>query len=221
MADWVRDLERQIGEARKIGDIRALLDIAGAAIDKLEAAAGTGPGALDETGVVALTAAKRIGYNVAADVWPGWEIGTPARSEAELTSAQALARRSSAFVNRLGLGAIHRGNAIWLIGALDLALGRRVEACKAFGAAATFCAEAPAMKLLSEGYAVIAAEASALSQTESESKLAAIIASLDELGSDQAKAFRDQLRIARQVFEPGRGGDDGPAKSGLNSCGVG
>jgi hypothetical protein len=217
MADLVHDLERQVGEARRAGDIGMLLDVARAAIDKLEAMAGTVPGALDERGVAALTAASRIGYNAAADVWPGWDVATPARSEAELTAAQALARRSRAFVDRLGLGAITRGNAIWLIGALDLALGRRREACEAFGTAAAFYAGAPAQKLLSEGYVAIAAEASAMSPSESEARFASVMTSLDQLASEDARAFRDQLLTAREVFRPRRGGDGGLVQSAAGS----
>jgi hypothetical protein len=79
------------------------------------------------------------------------------------------------------------------------------------------------MKLLSEGYAAIAAESSAMRPAEEESKLASVMAGLDALATEHATAFREQLRVAREVFKPRRGGDDGPARSsaGRDSHGVG
>src|ERR1700761_7457262 len=115
MAD-PRELETRVSEARKRGDILTLLEVASPAMDVLEAAAPAGPAALNrplpEDEMKALNAARRIGYNAAADVWPGWEIGASPRSDADLQAAQTLARRSSALVDRLDLGAVARGNAI-------------------------------------------------------------------------------------------------------------
>jgi tetratricopeptide (TPR) repeat protein len=200
MRDFVRNLESEVNEARKRGDIPSLIAIASAAMDKLEAAAGTARGTLDENQFLALKAAKRVGYNAAADIWPGWEIAAPTRSEAELQSAQALAQRSSALVDKLNQGPVEHGNAIWLIGALYLARGRYEEALEAFRAATRFYADAPVVKLLSEGYMAIAAELS--STVKGTTAFDSVIARLHELSSEDAKAFREQLQIARQVFAP-------------------
>jgi hypothetical protein len=198
LADLARDLEREVNEARKLGDVRALLEAANAAIDRLEAAVGTEQRVLNEGQNLTLNVAQRIGYNVAADVWPGWEIDTPTRSDTELQAAQTLARRSSVLVDRLALGALNRGTAIWLIGAFDLARGRRKEAFAAFDTAAGFYANAPAMKLMSEGYMAIATEL--LGSTGETPEFASVIAGLGALGSEEAKEFRHQLQVARQVF---------------------
>lgn len=200
ITDLARDLEREVSQARKLGDVRNLLEVAKTAIDRLEAAAGAAGRVLDEDQVMALNTARRIGYNAAADVWPGWEIGAPARSEEELEAAQALARRSSLLVERLGLGTVQRGTAIWLIGAFDLARERRREALTAFSSAADFYADAPLLKLLSEGYMAIAAEVSAISSTGKTPGLASVIAALEELASEEATEFRNQLLVARQIF---------------------
>jgi tetratricopeptide (TPR) repeat protein len=197
MRDFVRNLEYEINAARKRGDIPALIDIASAAMDHLEAAAATAQGALDENQTLALTAAKRIGYNAAADIWPGWDVATPTRSDAELQSALALAQRSSILVDRLNQGPMQHGNAIWLIGALHLARGRYEEALEAFRAAARFYSDAPAVKILSEGYMAIVAE---LLTVHGTAEFDSVIARLDELSSEEATAFREQLLIARQVF---------------------
>jgi hypothetical protein len=200
MTDLVRHLEGGVNEARKRGDVRTLLELATAAMDRLDAAAGAASQTFDENQVMALKAALRIGYNAAADVWPGWEVGTPARSDAQLQAAQTLAQRSSSIVERLSLGSVKRGNAIWLIGALDLARGRVKEAFEAFGAAAGFYFDAPAVKLLSEGYMAIAAELMNTSSIRGTSEFASVIARLDQLGSEDATEFRNQLQVARQIF---------------------
>jgi hypothetical protein len=152
MKEFVRNLEREVNEARKKGDISSLIEIASAAMDQLETAAGALCGTLDENQFLALRAAKRVGYNVAADIWPGWEVATPPRSDAELQAALALAQRSSTLVDKLNQGPTEHGNAIWLIGALHLARGRYLDARAAFGAAARFYVDAPTVQILSEGY---------------------------------------------------------------------
>jgi hypothetical protein len=198
--ELARSLEREIHEARRQGDIRELIESASAAMDRLEAAAADTGSTLTEEQVIALNTARRIGYNAAADIWPGWQVGTPARSESELQAGQTLARRSSAIVERLGKGAVAQGTAVWLIGAFDLARGRRKEAWAAFGAAAAFYADAPELKLLSEGYMAIASELTSASSTDATPEFASVIAELGNLPSEDAKEFRNQLQVARQVF---------------------
>jgi hypothetical protein len=185
-----RALEARVNEARKRGDIRALLEAATAAMDELEAIAGPGHGSLHQDQVNALKAARRIGYNAAADVWPGWEIDTPPRSGADLQAAQSLARRSSALTDRLGQGPIPRGNSVWLIGAFHLARRMPKEAFAAFREAAALYADAPAAKLLSEGYMAIAAESGGNTSDETPPAFTAVLAKLDALASDDAMEFR-------------------------------
>ena len=199
MKGFVRDLEREVNEARKRGDIASLIEIASTAMDKLEEGAA---GTLDEDQSLALKAAKRIGYNAAADIWPGWDVATPKRSDAELESAQTLAQRSSNLVDKLNQGAIEHGNAVWLIGALYFARGKYHEALEYFGAAAGFYADAPAVKMLREGYMAIASELLGPSTVKGAAEFDSVIARLEELSSEDAKAFRDQLVVARQVFVP-------------------
>jgi hypothetical protein len=202
MKEFVRSVEREVNEARQRGDIPSLIEMASAAMDELEAAAGTAGGTLDENQFLALSAAKRVGYNVAADIWPGWEVPAPQRSDSELQSAQALAQRSSSLVDKLKQGPTQRGNAIWLIGALHLARRSYEEARDAFAAAASFYADGSAMKILSEGYMAIVMELLSTSPVKGTTEFDLAIARLRELPSEDAKVFREQLLIARQVFVP-------------------
>lgn len=215
MKDFVHNLEREVNEARKKGDIPSLIEVASAAMDKLEAAAGTSSGTLDEDQSLALRAAKRIGYNVAADVWPGWEVATPARSDAELQSAQTLAQRSCTLVDKLNQGAVEHGTAIWLIGALYLARGMHEEALEAFRAAAGFYADAPALKILSEGYMAIVRESLSITPAKGKAEFDSVIARLDELSSEDGNIFRDQLLVARQVFATTRRASAGKLRPGF------
>jgi hypothetical protein len=188
LAEKCSRLEAEIKQARKQGDIPARLAAGAAAIAELEAAAAGAPVVAREA---PLKLAMRIGYNVAADVYPGWEPGV-ARTEAELEAAQMLARQSAGFVAQLGLGPMQRGNAVWLLGALDLALGNRGAASAAFAQAAEIFAPLPEMRLMALGYAAIAGGGDGLEE---------ILAALGALGTEDAGETREQLLTARAIFQ--------------------
>jgi hypothetical protein len=201
MNDLGERLEKKVKAARTAGDIPALLAIANAAIAELKATADTGASTTDA--VALLTAAKRIAYNAAADVWPGWEMDTPARSRQELERARALAETCRGLVTELELPSPQRGNAIWLIGACDLALGRyhaaEIEFCEAM---ADFAADEEA-RLMVRGYRAMAAELAEPAVSGKRSDLDAILAELGALGTKDAVGFRQQLQVARSVFSRG------------------
>jgi hypothetical protein len=192
----VEQLEAEVKQARKRGNIKALISIANDALRQIDDLLTTDPYLYlsDEEKRSILQATKRIGYNAAADIYPGWEVGTPPRSEAELSAAVELAQKSSAAVDKLALGAIPQGNAIWLLGALDLARGQLVHARSAFQKAADLFEQggAPESKLLAVGYAAIS--------SRSKIDFDAAIADLEKLNSEDAVALRDQLIVALQVF---------------------
>lgn len=175
LTELAHNLEREVNQIRKSGDVPAILALARPAVDTLDSTAGAERNTLTEEQISALQAARRIAYNAPADAWPGWELDTPARSSAELDAA------------------------------LNLARGSLTEALAAFHAAAGFFADAPAMKLLAQGYMAIAAERFGSSPVSETPKFEAVIAALDALGSDDAKELRDQLLIAREIFA-GEGG---------------
>ncbi len=183
------ELDLAVRLARQAGDISALLHIARDAIDRLEALADT----------QALQAARRIGYNAAADAWPGWELPAPPRSAAELAAGQELARRCASLTERLDEDALKRGNAAWLVAAFDLARGDAASLA-GFREAAELFEGLPVMKLMAEGYAAIAAERFAPDFT-------AVIAGLEAIGGEDATGMRDQLLVARQVFCPKKNPD--------------
>lgn len=190
-SDKIAALEGQIKAARKAGDIAALLPLAAGAIGQLEifAAAAASPSEQKN----ALSAARRIAYNSAADAFPGWEYPPPAITEPDLLAARVLATKCAELDTSIAASAKHQANASWLIGAMDLALGRRDAAITAFRKAETLFAEAPEMALLNVGYRAIAGDAEAPGFEETCTTLA-------NSGLPHAAGLRDQLVVARQVF---------------------
>jgi hypothetical protein len=194
-----QQLDAEVKRARKTGDIAAILAVTGPAIDRLEAAMAAEPETRDDQRRIALQAAKRIAYNSAADIYPGWEVGIK-RTQAELEAGMALARRCRDLTARLGLDGGQAGNAVWLIGAFHLAGGANAEAAAAFRQAAVHFAEEPEMRLMAEGYLAIAqlAAGAAGAGAALQDRLDALTAA----GTKDAIFLRDQLVTARQIFAP-------------------
>lgn len=185
------DLEAHIEAARAVGDIAALLAMAQPGLDRLVATSADVP---ESDRAAVMKVARRIAYNVAADVWPGWELGVT-RSDEELAAGRHLAELSRGIVEQMDEGTLQRGHAAWLVGAFDLAQGDHNAARQKFRAAAEFFKDAPDMRLLAEGYSAIAAECAG-----GASGVAATVAALDDLGTEDAQFHRDQLLVAREVF---------------------
>jgi hypothetical protein len=199
LGELAQQLDAEVKRARKTGDIAAILAATGPAIDRLEAAMAAAPETRDDQRRSALQAAKRIAYNSAADIYPGWEVGIK-RTQAELEAGMALARRCRDLTARLGLDGGQAGNAVWLIGAFHLACGTNAEAAAAFRQAAVHFAEEPEMRLMAEGYLAIAqlAAGAAGAGAALQDRLDALTAA----ATKDAIFLRDQLVTARQIFAP-------------------
>jgi hypothetical protein len=199
LEDLAQRLDAEMKQARKTGDITALIAATGRAIDRLEAAIAAVPDTPEDQRRAALQAAKRIAYNSAADIYPGWEAGIT-RTQAEIEAGMALARRCRDLTARLGLDGGQAGNAVWLIGAFHLAGGANPEAAAAFRQAAGHFAEEPEMRLMAEGYVAIAHLAAC--EAGGTAALQDRLDALTALGTEDAIFLRDQLVTARQVFAP-------------------
>ncbi len=187
------ELDLALRLVRKAGDIPALLAQAADAINTLEQqAAAADLAEADRTPL--LQTARRIGYNAAADAWPGWENPAPPRTKSELVAAKTLALRTAALSRRLGEDDFKLGNAAWLIGACELALGDAAAALAAFRASADHFKDHADMRLLAAGYAAIARGYG--------DELSEAIARLDALGTEDATELAAQLRVAKAVFRP-------------------
>ncbi len=198
MSTFAGEGEQTVKNTRKSGDIPAILSQTIAVIDAIDAKMGAAENSFAEDQIAALNTIKRIAFNAAADAWPGWKAGAPPRTPDELAAAKSLARRSQAIVEQLDLDPMQRGNAVWLIGALDLAQGDAGQAHAAFKAAGAHYerAASPEMRQLAEGYAAIAMGRGGDSAFE------AATGALTALASEDAAACREQLLTAHNLFAP-------------------
>ena len=134
-AAFATRLEQRLKEIRRSGTQAEIVAAAKEADGAIQARIGSAADGLSEDHRAALLASKRLLFNAAADCWPGWAIGSPRGSKADLLGALDLARRSRQRVEQLALGAMQEGTAIWLEGAFELALGRPDAALASFGQA--------------------------------------------------------------------------------------
>lgn len=191
LPELVASSRARIAELRKSGDLGALISASEAAADAIEQRVVGA--ALSDADQEALLAVKRFTYNAAADCWPGWSVSDEAADPRHLEAAFVLAQRSLALVRRLALGPLQEATGLWLVGAFELAMGKRAEASATFATARDLfvAAKAPGLALLTEGYVVIAHGGEGL-----ESVCARIAAG----GFEDGAEWVEQLRTASTVF---------------------
>ena len=192
LSDLVASSRARIAELRQSGDLGALISAAEAAADAIERRVVVGA-ALSDADQQALLAVKRFTYNAAADCWPGWSVSDVAADTRHLEAAFVLAQRSLGLVRRLSLGPLQEGTGLWLVGAFELALGKRAEASATFAAARDLflVAEAPGLALLTEGYVVIA---------HGGEDLESVCARIAAGGFEDGAEWVEQLRTALKIF---------------------
>jgi hypothetical protein len=199
LADLAATFQAHIKELRSAGDLAALLAAAEAGTAEIEQRVGKD---WNDAGLEALKAVKRAQYNVAADCWPGWSVSDRPADPQILVRALELAKRSVALVSQLGLGRMQEGTGIWLCGALELAVGRHVEAYNAFILAREhyIAAQAPGLTLLVEGYIALLCEVAGQQVPAWKDDLEQVCAKIDTGGFEDGAEWIEQLRTARRVF---------------------
>ncbi len=141
--------------------------------------------------------ARAIAYNAGANCWPGWGDAVEINS-ADIAEGLRLAERCHELVEELDLGDKARGSALWLIGALQMALGRSSEAIVHFVRAeeAFRTAQLAPQVAMAQGYAALA--------SKSVESLATVLQSLREMESQEAHFFAAQLITADRIFSSRR-----------------
>jgi len=182
-----------VKQARKAGDITQLLTITAAAMDELEQAANI-PDRAAADRQRAQNAAKKLGYNAAADVWPFWDSPPLTRTPENLSAARAIAVRVAALTDALSPNPQQLGNADWLIGAFDLAIGDLRSAQTHLQSARTHFEPAPEMRLLTEGYLALAGDPTV-------STLETTIQTLTTSTLPHAKSLAEQLVTAQKAIK--------------------
>ncbi len=201
LSDLVAMHEGTVKEARRTEQPGQIVASAKRAAGAIRARVPAASADLSEEERAALTAVKGLLYNAAADAWPGWSVDGNGASPEELASALELARESADLVEALSLGKCQEGTAAWLVGALELALGRIEDSLTTFSRAERLFGEAgePSLTLLARGYSAIAREAGDAAAGDL-SELSAILEELSAGKFRDGEAFCEQLRTAHQVF---------------------
>ena len=202
LAQLAAEQEKLVNDARKGGRISEIIGAAKHAADAVEHRVPDSQLEIPGDEREALIAVKRFLYNAAADCWPGWSVDSARGSDAELEAALLLARRSANLVDRLRLGPMQEGTGKWLVGAFELALGRRENALDLFAQAEALHERAgtPGLALLARGYAAITREASRRAPAEGQDSLAEVLAALASSNLERARFFSEQLVTAHRVF---------------------
>ena len=148
------------------------------------------------------TFAKTIAYNAAANCWPGWGDQGVEIDDVHLEAGLKLAVLARDLVRQLKLGTKEIGTSHWLVGALELALGRLREAAIDFERAerAYELDGHATQQLLARGYSALTAKKNPVASARGASALAEVMKSLREEGSKEAVFFANQLATADRIF---------------------
>jgi tetratricopeptide (TPR) repeat protein len=146
--------------------------------------------------------AKILAFNTAANCWPGWgDVGIDIKED-HLQAGMRLAVLCRDLVVELNLGHKERGTTHWLIGALDLAMGRYAEALAELQRAkGEFQAGGDLdLALMADGYMALALKAQPESRFAGGHELDRILLLLGNRGSKDAQFFANQLITADRVL---------------------
>ena len=198
---FVARQEDTLNRARKVERGAQLIESAKEAAGAIRARVPGPSQELSDEERAALIAVKRMLYNAAADVWPGWSVDDPRSRREELDDALDLARQSADLVEVLNLGKCQEGTAAWLVGAFELALGQIEDSLTSFSRAERLYTDAaePGLVLLARGYHAIACEAGGLTPGCTPN-LIEILEQLSAGNFEDAEGFCEQLRTAHTIF---------------------
>jgi len=149
--------------------------------------------------------ARAMSFNAAANCWPGWGDQGVTIEDGHVAAGLALAGMCRSLGQDLDLGPKEQGTANWLVGALELALGRIAAARAAFddaqGSYAALGEEAP-QTLMVQAYDALAAT---YGGEDNGQALNQALERLRALGTKDGDFFADQVEKARQELGAGSG----------------
>ncbi|MCD6327112.1 hypothetical protein J7M28_06125 [bacterium] len=151
-------------------------------------------------------AAKVISFNLAANVWPGWDADGIEISRRDSIAGLDAAKLNLRMVKELDEGPVPLSVSYWAIGAQHLALTDYPKALEAFASSMKSAAEGDnkGSEQLALGYIGITNLLSARKEM-GQQQLDEAIAGLEEIGGDDSNFFIDQLRTALKVFSASTG----------------
>jgi hypothetical protein len=183
-------------------DVDAMLSTAVAGIAYCEKHAAAEPDEHKRRELLRL--ARSIGFNAAANCWPGWDDPGVRIEPSHVIRGLDIAQHSEALAQELDLPPRNLGGAIWLTGALHLANGERQTARTSFERAErTFLTdpELAAYALMARGYVALADAMEPLGRDAAGARLESTFELLRADGSKDAAFFIDQLATAKRVLE--------------------
>jgi len=146
--------------------------------------------------------AKALSYNLGANTWPGWGDEGIELTDADLVTGMEAAKLNLKLAQELDRPAEPMSNAHWLVGAHELARQNSQAATIQFRLAHKFALNAENQELinLQTGYLQLALLQGDLENDELRRQSESAIATLQNLMTDDAKFFADQLVVARDLL---------------------
>jgi len=146
-------------------------------------------------------AAKHLAYNLASFTWPGWNEPGIVITESDLAIGLEAARLNVRLAEELDRPEKARANALWTLGAQQLAAGDHSQAAETFGRAQSHAirADAPALVQMLEGYVLMSH--SLAQPADGNGRFEIFVDSLRADGTQEAKEYAEQLSVAMTVFQ--------------------
>jgi hypothetical protein len=146
--------------------------------------------------------AKGMGYNLAANCWPGWQEPGIVITPGDLEHGHDLARLNLHLAHELQVPPDKVASAYWLLGAQQLAAKEIAAAIDSFEQAGQLYEQAVQADSLhmARGYAGIARMQSPETASQGREQLTAAIDALRSIATDDAKFYAEQLTSVAEFF---------------------
>lgn len=146
--------------------------------------------------------AKQMAYNLSANAWRGWDDPGIVISPTEERVGFDLALLNLRLGRELQRGPEPLGNAHWLSGAYQMAIGNHSDAESEFLAAEEQfgLAGKPDQNTMCRGYRMLSRHLATPSDADCNSQFHQILQQLRDSGSEDGKFFSEQLETAYRVF---------------------
>ena len=147
--------------------------------------------------------AKEISFNMGVNTWPGWNDPGIVIDESARKAGFQAARLNHQLAIELKRDQAVLANAEWLVGAHHLAAEEYTEAIQVFERASVNFAQAnkPDAELMAKGYRALALILAKDDAEQGKREWMQARQKLEEINSDDARFYLEQLSVARQVFE--------------------
>lgn len=146
--------------------------------------------------------AKQMAYNLAANCWPGWGDDGIVITKSDLVAGLDVAQLNLRLAKELKRNDEAFGNAHWVVGAQHLAASKGKLAAQSFehSVAKFHAAGHPDFEAMANGYWGLADQLDDTNRVAGVKRFDDALKQLEELGSEDAKFFADQLKTAQGIF---------------------